>query len=307
MRILSIEFRLKRFCAAFFLTLIVKSDKMKLIKLRIRERVIIMSIKLFVTDLDGTLLPEGQKVPPANIKAVQDIVNAGVIFTIATGRMYSASVEIARSLGVDVPIITYNGALIKTVGGEVFHSAYLDPKLIVEITDFCEAQHWHLQSYSNDILYYPEHNDFAKGYEKALKIAEGKAVGWDGLRTYTENVPKMLSISSGAEETAQRIKILKEKFGDKINAIRSNAEYTEITRPEVSKAAAVKILADKWQIDNSEVMAIGDSYNDIPMLKSAGHSVAMGNAPDDVKSICEFVTDNCSNDGFAQAVYKYVL
>ena len=54
-------------------------------------------------------------------------------------------------------------------------------------------------------------------------------------------------------------------------------------------------------------MAIGDSYNDLPMLKAAGHSVAMGNAPDDIKSVCEFITGDCQDDGFAQAVYKYVL
>ena len=162
-----------------------------------------MSIKLFVTDLDGTLLPAGQEVPAANIKAVRDMVAAGVIFTIATGRMYFASVEIARSLGVDVPIITYNGALIKTVGGEIFHSAYLDPDLIVEITNFCQERNWHLQSYSNDNLYYPKYNDFARGYEKALKIAKGTAIGWDGMRKYTENVPKLLCVSSSADETAQ--------------------------------------------------------------------------------------------------------
>ena len=266
-----------------------------------------MSIKLFVTDLDGTLLPKGQNVPDANIKAVRDMVKAGVIFTIATGRMYCASVEIAKNLGVDVPIITYNGALIKSVSGEVFHTDYLDPTLIVEIVNFCEARQWHLQSYSNDELYYPEYNDFAKGYEAALNIAKGRAIGWDGLRQCTENVPKLLSISSSAEETAKRIEALKAAFGDKINAIRSNAEYTEITQPQVSKAAALKILADKWNIDNAEVMAIGDSYNDLPMLKAAGHSVAMGNAPADVKAACEFVTDDCKDDGFAHAVYKYVL
>ena len=179
-----------------------------------------MSIKLFVTDLDGTLLPAGQEVPVANIKAVKDMVSAGVIFTIATGRMYSASIEIAKSLGVDVPIITYNGALIKTVGGEVFHSAYLSPELIINITNFCEARQWHLQSYSNDNLYYPEYNNFAKSYEKVLNISRGEAIGWDGLRQYTENVPKLLCISSNAEETAERIRALKTEFGDQINAIR---------------------------------------------------------------------------------------
>ena len=148
-----------------------------------------MSIRLFVTDLDGTLLPKGQEVPAANIKAIRDMVNAGVIFTIATGRMYFASVEIAKSLGVDVPIITYNGALIKTVGGEIFYNAYLKPKLIIDIANFCKARQWHLQSYSNDNLYYPEYNDFARSYEEVLNISRGKAIGWDGLCRYTQNVP----------------------------------------------------------------------------------------------------------------------
>ncbi len=266
-----------------------------------------MSIKFFVTDLDGTLLPSGQTVSPKNIQAVQDMVKAGIIFTVATGRMYKSALPIAKNLGVDVPIITYNGALIKSVSGEIFYSAYLDPQLIKELTDFCKNQNWHLQSYSNDNLYYPDYNEFAKGYEDALKISKGKAIGWNGLKDYTENVPKMLSISSGAEETADRIKILKAKFGDRINATRSNAEYTEITRPEVSKAAAVLILAKKFNVEVSEIMAIGDSYNDLPMLKAAGKSVAMGNSTPEVKSACDFVTGDCIDDGFAQAVYKYVL
>ena len=265
-----------------------------------------MSIKLFVTDLDGTLLPTGQNVSPKNVKAVQDMVKAGVIFTIATGRMYSASVEIARSLDVDVPIITYNGALIKSVSGKIFHTDYLSPNLIIEITNFCKKQNWHLQNYSNDVLYFPEHNEFAKSYEGALGIC-GEAIGWDRMLKYTDNVPKLLSSTSSAEETAQRISILKSEFGDKINAIRSMPTYVEITCPKVSKAAAIAILANKWNIDNSEIMVIGDSYNDLPMLQSAGHSVAMGNAPDDVKSVCEFVTGECSENGFAQAVYNHVL
>ena len=66
-------------------------------------------------------------------------------------------------------------------------------------------------------------------------------------------------------------------------------------------------MADKLNINISEVLAIGDSYNDVPMLKTAGVSVAMGNASEDVKSICTHVTGNCIDDGFAQAVYKYVI
>ena len=78
-----------------------------------------MAIKLFVTDLDGTLLPTQATVSEGNIRAVQEAVAAGVTVTIATGRMYRAALPVAQALGVNVPIITYNGALIKTVDGKV--------------------------------------------------------------------------------------------------------------------------------------------------------------------------------------------
>ena len=220
--------------------------------------------------------------------------------------MFSASVKIAQNLGVDVPIITYNGALIKSTSSEVFHTDFLPPDLIIEITAFCRDLDWHIQNYSNDNLYFAEHNELAIGYEDALGI-RGEAIGWSHMLDKTENVPKLLSITSNVEETLKKIDILKAEFGDRINASRSAPTYIEITCPKVSKAAAIAILASRFNINNPDIMVIGDSYNDLPMLKAAGHSVAMGNAPDDIKSACEFVTGDCNDDGFAQAVYNYVL
>ena len=69
-----------------------------------------MSVKLFVTDLDGTLLPSGKDVPRENIEAVQEAVRAGVIVTIATGRMYRAALPVAEALGVDVTVATVDGS-----------------------------------------------------------------------------------------------------------------------------------------------------------------------------------------------------
>ena len=75
----------------------------------------------------------------------------------------------------------------------------------------------------------------------------------------------------------------------------------------VSKASAIKILADKYNIANEEILAIGDSDNDLPMIKAAGCGVAMGNAVPSVLAACSRITDTCENDGFAKAVYDYVL
>ena len=69
----------------------------------------------------------------------------------------------------------------------------------------------------------------------------------------------------------------------------------------------MKILAKKFGIERSEIMAIGDSYNDLPMLKAAGISVAMGNSTEEVKNSCDLVTELCENDGFAYAVANFIF
>ena len=94
-----------------------------------------VSAKLFVTDMDGTLLNSERKISAGNKAMIKKAVEAGVIFTIATGRMYASALPFAKDLGVEVPIITYNGAVIKTTAGKEIFTSYLDqanhrPRLI---------------------------------------------------------------------------------------------------------------------------------------------------------------------------------
>ena len=263
-------------------------------------------IKLFVSDIDGTILESGKKISERNIQAVQKMVAAGITVTIATGRMYGAALPVAKELGVNVPIITYDGALIKSVEGEVLHCQYLPADLIVEITNFFERKNWYLQNYSEDLLYCAVANNLTALYEKAIKVSCNE-VGWEGMRNLTKDVCKLLTISDTAEETFEKINTLKTEFGNRIEVTKSHPQFAEIIAPNVSKAAAVKILAEKLGVEKSEVMAIGDSDNDLPMLQAAGFSVAMGNADDSIKSACTFVTTNCAEDGFADAVENFVF
>lgn len=265
-----------------------------------------MSVKLFVSDIDGTLVISGKNVSEKNIVAVKKMVDAGIIVTIATGRMYRTSLHVAEELQVNVPIITYNGALIKSVSGEIFHEQCLSPEIVVELANFFEENNLYVQSFSEDILRFPFRCEHSNTYESLMKIS-GEAVGWDGLRKFTSHVYKFLSISDTAEEADKVIAMLKNKFGEKINVMKSTPTLVEIVCPGVSKAAAVKILAEKFGVDISEVMAIGDSENDLPMLLAAGKGIAMGNAVDAVKNSCDFQTGLCENDGFAEAVEKFVF
>ena len=263
-------------------------------------------IKLFVSDIDGTILVSGKKISARNIQAVQKMVAAGITVTIATGRMYSAALPIAKELGVNVPIITYNGALIKSTEGEILHSEYLPKDLIIDIVNFFERQNWYIQSYSNDKLFYAFRNDYSNLYETTQKV-QGKEIGWQGLRENTENVCKLLGVNANLAETLERVKLVKTEFGERISVTKSHPQFIEMMMPGVSKAAAVKILAEKLGVEKSEVMAIGDSDNDLQMLQAAGQSIAMGNATENIKSACTFVTGDCADDGFADAVEKFVF
>ena len=263
-------------------------------------------IKLFVTDIDGTLLVPGQKVSAKNIEAVQKMTEAGVTVVIATGRMHTAALLVAAQLGLPVPIISYNGALIKSSAGEVIHAQYMDEAIVLKLINFFEGRDWYLQSYSDDILYVSERGDGAKFYEKMLNVTATE-VGWNGLRGIVKDVPKLLSVSATPEETDEKLAAVRENFGGQIEITRSAPRFCEFMSLGVSKASAIKILAQKLGVANDEILTIGDSDNDLPMLTEVGTGVAMGNAVPAVKAACSIVTDTCENDGFAKAVYDYVL
>lgn len=265
-----------------------------------------MTIKLLATDLDGTLLRGGKPVSEGNIAAAQAAAQAGTIVTIATGRMYRAALPVAEALGLDVPIITYNGALIKSTSGKIYHEQYLDEDICRQIIDFAAERGWYLQTYSGDELYYSDYGEFAKRYEESQKVS-GKNIGYADMRDKVEKMYKMLIITPDPAVTQEWMAQLNAEFGDRVTLTQSSADFIEIISPGVSKAAALVKLAGMLDIDIRETMAIGDANNDLPMLKAAGFSVAMGNAADDIKAVTDAVTGNCDDDGWAQAIDKYVL
>ena len=265
-----------------------------------------MAVKLFVSDLDGTMLPSGDIVSSENIAAVQCAVRAGVTVTIATGRMFEAALPIAEALGVDVPIIAYNGALIKSPSGHIYEEHAIDPMLARDIITFAQARGWYIQSYSGGVLRYAVACEESRFYEDSQKIT-GKAVGRDGMLAYVTGNCKLLLVTEGRAVSEARAQMLMDAFGAHIGVTRSADRLVEIVVKGVSKASALTALAAKLGITADETMAIGDAYNDLPMLKAAGKSVAMGNAFPEVKEEADYETLSCTENGLAAAIYTYVL
>lgn len=265
-----------------------------------------MAIKLFVSDLDGTMLPDGNVVSAENIAAVRRAAAAGVTVTIATGRMFEAALPVARALGVDVPIISYNGGLIKSPSGRVYEEHTVDSALAHNIIAFCKERGWYIQSYSGGVLRYVEACDESRFYENSQQLT-GQAVGWDGLFAHTEGNCKLLLATKGRDVTLARAEAMLAAFGERVDVTRSADRLIEIVPKGISKASALKSLAGKLGISIAETMAIGDAYNDLPMLQAAGKSIAMGNAFPEVKEVTDYETLTCEENGLAAAIYHYVF
>ena len=262
-----------------------------------------MKVKLFVTDMDGTLLNSHNKITGGVKAAIKRAVDAGVIFTVATGRMHVSALPYVQELGIDVPVITYNGALIKYASGEEVFASYLDKDLVQSLVEYAHSRNIHIQLYSDDKLYYSEENEESAFYRKASGV-EGYPVG-DQLVNYMDKVPKLLIIGKNPAEADKAVEEISQLFAGKIVAVKSTPIYVELIKPGVNKASAIAKMAEIYHVPAEAVLAIGDSNNDLSMLKAAHYGVAMGNANADVKQAAKYMVADCDHDGIAEAIERF--
>lgn len=264
-----------------------------------------MAIKLLVADVDGTLLPHKKKLSERNLAAIRAAQAKGVKVTLATGRMHASAQAIARAAGISLPIITCNGAMVKSCDGEVVFEKCIDAALVKEVLEFCLANNWHVQWYVNGELYINKKTpDTWVGYDEDEKIKIHEANG--DFDTYSKNVIQLVVLDRSGR-IVEISQLLQKKFGKYLFTPHTAAFCIDIVGRGMHKAIGIDVLAKQYGISPDEIMAIGDSDNDIDMIKYAGLGVAMGNAFDSVKAVADYITLPCEDDGFAAAVEKFIL
>jgi hydroxymethylpyrimidine pyrophosphatase-like HAD family hydrolase len=100
--------------------------------------------------------------------------------------------------------------------------------------------------------------------------------------------------------------LMRRVCGDDAYVTRSNPEFVEMLSPQVDKGRALALVAEHWGVPLSRVMAVGDSYNDVPLLRAAGFGVAMGSAPEQLKREADAVVGDVEHDGVAEAIERFV-
>lgn len=262
-------------------------------------------IRLVAVDLDDTLLNQKNEISTHTADAITEAVKQGITVTLATGRMFCSAQAYAKQLGLNVPLITYNGALIRQAltEEELYHQP-IEAAVAREILHYFKEQGLYIQSYMDDKLYVEEINDQAKWYMNHANVP-AYALG-EKLYDSPEGPTKLLAVTK-PEDVPQAIQKVVAKFGTLIGATSSKPGFVEMMDKRVSKGLALAALAEKLGIPQEAVMAVGDSNNDLAMIRWAGFGVAMGNAKDTVKAEAQAVTASNQEDGVAAAIEQYVL
>ncbi|MFI3230317.1 MAG: Cof-type HAD-IIB family hydrolase [bacterium] len=271
-----------------------------------------MEYKLVAIDCDNTLIKSDGEIHPDNIIAINKLLDKGIKIVIATGRNDILVKEYMDEAGFkEEVVISCNGASIRDLKtNQTIKASFIPKEKVKEIIDVCheediEATFFTLEkSYSTKPRSLELKTTISKThYTKRLKTSIKNNFDADFEKVIAENdFLKMVII----ELDPQRLLKLRSLF-KKINNISvfiSSKHCLDIVAEGVSKGSALAEYADILGINTDQTIAIGDSENDIEMLKTAGVSIAMGNSSQDVKDVCDIITEDNNNGGVAIALNK---
>lgn len=262
-------------------------------------------IKMLAVDIDGTIMNWDLSISGKVKSCLRTLSENGIKVVIATGRMYNSALLIAKEIGINSPIVCYQGALIKDCQtGETIYDMSLEETTARKVIKDLKKDKEFINIYINDKLYVEEETDYISEYAITKKV-DYKVVG-DFNSIEFKSLNKILVMNKDPEKIIKLVKNLNHNYKDKVFAVKSTPTYCEICNPKATKGNAIKFLANMWNIKQEEIMAAGDQDNDIEMLKAAGVKVAMGNATEELKAVANYITDSIDNDGIVKAVEKFI-
>ncbi|MDO4642828.1 MAG: Cof-type HAD-IIB family hydrolase [Cardiobacteriaceae bacterium] len=253
-----------------------------------------MIYRAIFSDIDGTLLNRAHQMSPRTLSAAQRVVARGIPFVLVSARPPLAMTPFTNAIGSQQPLIAFNGALILDGDMRELYSVTLANDDLRKLENLLEKQTGlSINYYQGTQWYSPDPNNY-------WTVQEGDITGLraSGKPSFELiNVHKIL-VMAEASSILQLEGELRPQFPH-LEIHRSKNEYLEIVNKAATKASAIRFMENKLGVSAEEVIAFGDNYNDLDMLRYAGYSVAMGNAPDDIKAQVSYVTASNAEDGLA--------
>ncbi|RZM06853.1 MAG: HAD family phosphatase [Sphingomonas sp.] len=263
------------------------------------------AVRLVVSDVDGTLVDKDKKLTQGTIDAIGRLREAGIGFTIISARPRSGLMPIADALALDEPIGAFNGGIVFRRSGEVMEHHRVDPAVatgIWEAVGDAKVDRWVFADdrwyASSDQGVHVEHERIASDQDPIVTEDFGDLLSRaDKITFVSDDEPLLRSLHAK----------VKPAFGDRATVVQSQSYYLDVTAIEANKGVGIEELARSFGVPLEQTAAIGDQANDLAMLTRAGLSIAMGNAPDDVKAKAHEVSRANDADGVAWAIDHLIL
>ena len=264
-----------------------------------------MKYKLIASDLDGTLLNGESELTPRTKAALLKAVEAGALFVVATGRAVRGVESLCELFDKDMPFIVFNGAsAIMCKSRRTLFNKFLDIAPAKEAYELGMGLGIPMAVWTDKRLWVSGSHEATEAYRNLYGM--DRLIITDLGRLSGENIYKVIWVGS-AEDIRRYQSEMNERFAGKMNCHSSMPQYLEFVCPKAGKGSALEDIGRLFGIDRSEMIAVGDGYNDISMLEYAGLGVAVENAPDDVKAASDLVTLSNSADGVAAVIEEYIL
>jgi Cof subfamily protein (haloacid dehalogenase superfamily) len=252
---------------------------------------------LLALDLDGTILDMQLNLDPRDLKALGRIVSGGVRVIVCTGRPFPGAVPWVKRLGLEGPIVCYQGAEVRSLDGGVLLDHGIPHDVAMEVISYARERGLHVQAYRDDELMVERDRPEAHRYAEHAGM-EIHLVG-DLDQAMGPTTPKLVIVSEPATLEAL-LPDARRRWAGKLNVATSTPDYLEFTSVDSDKASALKFLCERFDISQADVAAVGDGRNDASMIAWAGLGVAVAGSPQEVVDAADWTIPGPGHGGIQQ-------
>lgn len=268
-----------------------------------------MRYKLIVADYDDTILRSDLTIPNTLFDAVVKYENRGGYFRIATGRMPCAILPAAKKLGLKGEILTFQGGIVADIEtGNVIERTSIPLNIAADVCDYLRGKGIYHHIYEEDSFVANEETEYSEIYKSFCQcpmiVTEKPLSKYLTDKNYE---PVKILVMEAPDKISSHMEELLSVFGDVCFITTSKPWLIEIINKNVDKGKAVKKMGEKLGVTAAETIAIGDSLNDLPMIKYAGLGVAVGNAGTDLRRIADVIAPSNDDNGVEYIIRKYGL
>lgn len=271
-----------------------------------------MTYKMIYSDLDGTLLNSKKEISSANKEVVSKLEDKGIIFGIATGRIYPAARIYAKELNLKSPIICCNGALVVDPRNDhAVISNAIDNLKVKEIIKIIKKYDVYFHFYTIDTIY-AERNEYIIEYFQELSKGrpedeQVKTIVNNNIEDLIRDDMQIFKVGTFVDDSESSKEMINELHKiEGVSGYKSLGHIFDIVVNGVDKGHALEQLGELLNVKREEIMVFGDNENDINMVKYAGMGVAMDNSKDDVKSVSDYITKTNDQDGVVYGIENFI-